>query len=336
MPDFNQMLRDKSIALLKNYALHPADNIEGYRGDTTATTKTTLTPGTYRSGLVGSVKKKLSGVVPSFRPKSQFTKTISFKEVSNGKKVALVNLVKREASKPGNEGGGTVDVFGTFTISAKTDWVPAYYLPWDEGGAIVNMTIPRAGTIGRDSHILDPDIFFTAAINGCSIFIQGTPENPTVYHAGGDTGRGDDMARGAGFWREVLTNFADLSKGSFQTEINKMDYIKTPGQVSASDGKLTTARANEYEKWLKDQYKKTLDVKFVSPWGAVLGYRTNGRWTFYLQENATICYMKLKKGDVPDPASLTIVAQPMVVREIFPGSGSASMKHPLPVSVTTT
>jgi hypothetical protein len=334
MPDFNGMLRNKSMDLLTSYSLHPADNIEGYRGDTISTAQTTLEQGHYRSGKIGQIQKKLSAIIPGLRPKKVFTKTISFKGISTGKKVAMVNLVKRDPSKPGNEGGETVDVFGTFEIKPKSKWVPAYYLPWDEGGAIVHMTIPKQGTIGPDSHILDPDIFFTAAINGCSIFIQGSPENPTVYHAGGDTKRGDDMARGAAFWREVLTNFADLSKGKFQTEINKMDYIKTPDHVG-SDGKLTTANANAYEKWLKDNYKTTLDVKFVSPWGCVVGYRNDGKWTFYLQENATIAFMRLKKGGT-EP-SLSILAQPMVLREIFPGSGaSANMNHPLPIMVTTT
>lgn len=335
MPDYNSMLRNKSMDLLHSYSLHPADNIAGYRGDTIKSAQTTLEQAKYRSGKIGQIQKKLSGIFPSLRPKKIFTKTIDFKAIATGKKVAMVNLVKRDLSKPGNEGGETIDVFGTFDIDPKKKWVPAYYLPWDEGGAIVHMTIPKQGTISSESHVLDPDIFFTAAINGCSVFIQGTPENPTIYHAGGDTKRGDDMARGAAFWREVLTNFADLSKGKFQTEVNKMDYIKTPGQVG-SDGKLTTANANTYEKWLKDKYKTTLDVKFVTPWGCVLGYRYDGKWKFYLQENATIAFMRLKKG-APDPASLSIVSQPMVLREIFPGSGAAAnMNHPLPIVVTTT
>jgi len=336
MPDFNSMLRNKSLSLLKNYALHPADNIEGYRGDKIGEARTGLAQVSYPSGKLGAIQKKLSGIIPSFRPPMKFLKSVDNKSVAAGKKVAVVNLVKRDPSKPGNEGGETVDVFGTFDIKGDPSKVPVYFLPWDESGAIVHMTIPRQGTIGSDSHVLDPDVFFTAAINGCSIFIQGSPENPTVYHAGGDTGRGDDMARGAAYWREVLTNFADLSKGKFQTEINKTDYIKTPG-VKGSDGKLTTAAANEYEKWLKDQYKTTLDVKFVSPWGCVVGYRNAGRWTFYLQENATVAFMRLKKTGGADPASLTIISKPMILREIFPGSGAtANMNKPMPIQVVST
>ncbi|HEY1218171.1 MAG: hypothetical protein ABSE42_18700 [Bryobacteraceae bacterium] len=334
MPDFNKMLRAKSMALLKSYALHPADNIEGYRGDTIASTQTTLKQGAYHSGVIGQIQKKLASFIPAFRPKMIFSKSIDFKAVGSGKKVALVNLVKRDPSKPGNEGAETVDVFGSFAINPNSGWVPSYYLPWDESGTIVHMTIPKQGTISSESHILDPDIFFTAAINGCSIFIQGTPESPTVYHAGGDTGRGDDLARGAAFWREVLTNFADSSKGKFQTEVNKMDYIKTPGQVG-SDGKPTTANANAYEKWLQDKYKKTLDVKFVTPWGCVVGYRNAGKWAFYLQENATIAYMTLRK-EGKEPAKLRLVSKPMVLREIFPGSGAVNMTNSQGIMVTST
>ncbi len=328
MPNFNGMLRSKSLTLLKSYALHPADGIDGYRGDTIGTAKTTLKQDPYRSGAIGAIQKQLANIIPGFRPKMRYTKDIHFKAVASYKKVAMVNLVKRDPSKPGNEGAETVDVSGSFTVDPDSDWVPAYYLPWDQD-AIVHMTIPMQGIrIGSD-----PDIFFTAAINGCSVFIQGTEESPTVYHAGGDTGRGNDMTRGAAFWREVLTNFADTSKGKFQTEVNKMDYIKTPGQVG-SDGKLSTANANEYERWLKDKYKKTLDVKFVNPWGCVVGYRNGGKWRFYLQENATVAFIKLRKeGD--QPAKLTIVSKPMVLREIFPGAGATNMTNSQQIVVTT-
>jgi hypothetical protein len=337
MPNFNTMLRNKDMNLLRNYAIHPDDDVMGYLGDSVDSARTTLqtVPGSYKSGVVGAIQKKLAKVIPAFKPKStmRFTKTISHNQVAAGKKVAWVNLTKRGGDRTGNEGSETIDVRGSFDY--RKHWVPVYFLPWDAGGAIVSMTIPREGVIGPGSHILDPDIFFTAAINGCSIFIQGSPENPTVYHAGGDTGRGNDMARGAGFWRDVLTNFADLSKGKFQTEINKMDYIKTPGQVS-KDGALTTANAKAYRQWLEDKYKTTLDIQLVSPWGAVCGFRNDGKWKFYLQENATIAYLKLNKKTGPQNTKLQIVSRPMVVREIFPASqGGANMNHPLPIKVTT-
>jgi hypothetical protein len=245
------MLRNKDMKLLRNYAIHPDDEVQSYRGDSVATAKTTLqaVPGSYKSGVGGAIQKKLAKVIPAFKPKStmMFTKTISHNKVAAGKKVAWVNLTKRGGDNTGSEGAETIDVRGSF--DCRKHWVPVYFLPWDYNGAIVSMTIPREGVIGPGSHILDPDILFTAAINGCSIFIQDSPENPTVYHAGGDTGRGKDMARGAAFWREVLTNFADLSKGKFQTEISRMDYIKTPGQLSSS-GSLTTANAKAYRQWL--------------------------------------------------------------------------------------
>ena len=34
--------------------------------------------------------------------------------------------------------------------------------------------------------IPNPDIFFTAAINGCSVFVNGNAADPTVYHGGAE------------------------------------------------------------------------------------------------------------------------------------------------------
>lgn len=333
MTDFNKMLREQPIDLIKGFALHPADDIGGYRGESAGTTKTNLrvTPLTKGQKFINA----FSGLFPGLKqtPKSSYTGSIAHREVAPSKKVACVNLTKRSFDKGGNEGAYTVDVTGTYDI--KPGWVPTYFLPWDAGGAIVEVTIPREGEISKDSHILDPPRFFTAAINGCSIFIQGDPDRPTIHHAGGDTGRGKDYLAGAAFWREIITRFADLDKGSFKTEISKIDYITDPS-VRMESGAATTQHAKDYRAWLNDKYKNVLNVQLVAPWGCVMGFRDNGAWSFYLQENVSVAYIKLSKSGQSDPANLQIVSRPLVVRKIYPNeSGIANMTPALPITVST-
>jgi hypothetical protein len=321
---YTALLLRNPMALLSNYSIHPDDEVDGYRGDVAGRARTNLKVTDHvPDGRMDRIRAAVGRVIPSLRKKdSRYAKTISHQRVAEGRKVAYVNLTARSADKPGNEGAGAVDVKGSYT--AQTGWAPVYFLPWEKAGGIVELTIPRKGSDSSPHE--DPDLFFTAAINGCSVFFQGEPDNPTIYHAGGDTGR-KDVEAGADFWREVLTNFADLSRGQFKSEVNKTEYITTPG-VFADDGSLTTQQAQEYQRFLTDKHKTQLTIQMVSPWGCVMGVRAGDEWAFYLQENATIVFMYLDKHR-PEGNRMQTVARPMSVREVYPGGGVVDVKAPL-------
>ena len=117
----------------------------------------------------------------------------------SAQKTVLMSLVQ-DASGKSNEGK---DVF-TFRflpdslkdMSNFAGYRPIWFLPWADLN-IIRLTIPVKGTSNPD-----PDIFFTAAINGCSVFVQGSARHPTVYHAGGVTNYAiNDAVR---FWREAV------------------------------------------------------------------------------------------------------------------------------------
>lgn len=297
---YNKKFLSDPLAFAKRYALHPADDVGGYKGNKVLDLKSVTT---VNGNLVDMVSAKVAG----------------------DKKVAYLNLHKRPigtSAVSGNEGGRTVDVEGSY--QPKPNWFPAYFLPWDASGAMVRLSIPAKGT-----HDVDPDIFFTAAINGCSIFFQGTPERPTIYHCGGDTGKGSDHAAAAKFWRDLVDTYKHTGKGKVLAEVNKTHYIKTPGVAGGS----TTERALEYENWLKSKNSSKLTVTMVNPWGCVFGIRRGTRWTFYLQENATIVYNTLTKSHLfSEPKMETrLMSRVMIVREVYPNaSGGVTMKSPPP------
>ena len=88
------------------------------------------------------------------------------------------------------------------TFSPTPGYVPTYFLPWADDFAI-RLTIPPMGQrTGKGRS--DPGNFFTAAISGCSVIFQGTPDNPTIYHCGGNSGYAGDLDDGAAFWEAVV------------------------------------------------------------------------------------------------------------------------------------
>jgi hypothetical protein len=300
------------LAFAKEHAICPPSYIEGYKGKDAATLDT----------------KGYKGIGPN--PENPVG-SIRYARVMSSKKIGYVELF--DDMRPGgakmedrnDEGAGVVRM--KYAYSTFGEASPIYFLPWDESGAIIKLHLPTKG-----KHAPDPDVFFTAAINGCSVFVQGDPDNPTVYHAGGNTGRSDhnDAAR---FWRHALVNHLKNSetaqaRGKIQAEINKTDYVRTPGTQSNS----STPTADKYEQELKDRLDKkgSFTVTMVSPWGCVFGLRTGTNWEFYLQENGTVVCNYVTKAGVRTVS----YARPMKLNKIFPGGTSSISSMSLPVPVT--
>ena len=310
------------LGYMKKRSICPPNEVANYRGKVVADLDTTGFEST------GSTVARVTSA--------------TYQTIQRSKKIAYVELyedrdrsgimpqkdvhgVETSRGEQNNEGIGVVRFRSSFT--AQPGWSPVFFLPWESAGAIVKLTIPPQGTTNPD-----PDIFLTAAINGCSVFVQGSATNPTIYHAGGNTGQSDHN-QAARYWREALRNHIRASatataRGLVTAEVNKMDYVKTPGTA----GNSTTPRAQEYETWLKQKLDKTgrFTVTMVNPWGAVMGIRSGPTWSFYLQENATVvCNIVTKQG-----VEQRMYARPMTFRKIYPGGGSAAtMRMKVPVKI---
>ncbi len=192
---------------------------------------------------------------------------------------------------------GAVDLSGTRDPVGGLECVPIYFLPW-KSMRLVFMRIPELGPHDLDAPVArNPRIFFTAAINGCSVFVRGKPTEPEVYHAGIDGKLNRDSAA---FWRDCLSR-AVRDKGpagGVTREVNRADYVKDVDFHGPAD----TPLAADYLAWLKDAHRDKLTISEVSPWGCVFGIRYGRLWSFYLQENATVTTLEfIKKKEVVDP-----------------------------------
>ncbi len=206
----------------------------------------------------------------------------------------------------------------------------------------------------------DPDLFFTAAINGCSVFVTGDPKAPRVYHGGTQMEYRDPMDavhKWRGLFREIEPQ--SYYSGDFG-EVNKTHYVRSGLSSKPKEMRLITtkdpttgkdvtrseflhdyktATSSAYKKYLKQLYtspsgQRNIVVQRILPFGCVFGTRAaNGNWSFYLQENVKITYTLVKEtsgGDVETVALNKVESRPICISEIFPnGSGAATMRQEL-------
>lgn len=197
---------------------------------------------------------------------------------------------------------GRAALRGQFTWQHR-DKIPVYFLPW-QSKSLLSINIPeyKEENIVQYGHGLEvdamsPHIFFTAAINGCSVFVTGDPAHPTVTHAGiseGSTPYGNEAAE---FWSTLLTvhQMQRGTRGDVNYEINKADYVNATSKAKMN----WTINSARYRTWLsRIPDDNPMKLEEVQPFGAVFGIRYGRLWSFYLQENASVKRYKIVKRKV--------------------------------------
>jgi len=280
--------------------------------------------------------------------KQKYTTSARFKEMAHTlleskDKVACIHLEKMRSGQIRTGGTGTG---GTLCLTAsllddQPTWVPAYFLPWDDKGGAVEITIPKKSGAADKQH---PGLFFTTCLSGCSVVFKGSAQEPTIYHCGinGNLPSGEDANT---FWKEFVEYIDQEAKGpgarhgAVQAQATKSQYvsgIKDPTRPSyGTVVPKTTQHALDMQKTVKDHYataypSSPIDILDVMPWGAVFGLRRGDDWKFYLQENVNIVYVRrvMDPSGTREIKQMMNVARPMVVSEVFPGgSGVAGTKH---------
>lgn len=334
LDQYTKLLRDRPLDLFRRHSVSPPDGAVGdERVDALgATRRQKILPVSSRSKIT------TDGMFSRFfKPENPVT--MEFMHASVDKKIAWIKLQPHESFN------GAL-TFNAIIPSAKEKippgHVPVWFLPW-ESHHLIEMSIPPRQNEDDDDPD-DPKIFFTAAINGCSVFVRGDPRSPTVTHAGisqTQTPYGNDPAT---FWRHLLeANLAGSNIHAGKTwEVNNTDYINQTG----ISGGAKTVNTDRYLQWLKTLPSGPITVSRVVPWGCVFGIRYGRLWTFYLQENATICTYKLvsqyssvsvKKSGISGVLGKTqevsvrrtvkvesTMNRPVVLRDFFPGKDKSA------------
>lgn len=185
------------------------------------------------------------------------------------------------------------------TVASRAGWTPIWWLPW-QSGHIVKIKIRSAATdrqidCGPGVDPVDnPSVFFTAAINGCSVFAVGDNAAPSLYH-GGINGsmserRAGELTEDA--WRRLLGRVGTTKNVQ---GIGKTDYISELNPTRRDDDdrtRFSTTAARQFEQQLLANGQLTNVA--VDPWGMVFGLRDIGHdWSMTLVRNAVVRYRRV-------------------------------------------
>jgi hypothetical protein len=193
------------------------------------------------------------------------------------------------------------------SVASRLGWVPCWFLPWFSG-KILKLKISDVATspvinfagLGI-APVANPSLFFTAGINGCSVFAIGAAATPSLYHGGVDPGSGVGMPLLANetteaAWRRLLGRGATVK---FVGSVGKSDYISELNPAATDDTDRlryktfkTTTLAQQLEQRL--EVNPNLTKLTVIPWGAVFGLRdAAGHWGFTLVKHASATARKV-------------------------------------------
>lgn len=185
----------------------------------------------------------------------------------------------------------------------------AYWLPWEEDQIIRTALRPSKKATGSLEGV-DPDYFFTAPLTGCTVFVEGPRDQPTVYHANARSHGGsfDTQLARQQFLElqrekveEMQRRYSAFSTqqekqprnggspGNSGREASMLDYLSRAHSPAFSEeleevvSKWTGGKASKIEVVGKK-------VVITSAEGTVFGVRRHGEWTFYFQKRVRVEY----------------------------------------------
>jgi hypothetical protein len=222
--------------------------------------------------------------------------TQNYEHVANASRVTYFDLrVDAIPSRHLNLHTETVQTSAAFksgiVFKSWKDLRPCYYLPYRRNGTTRMKLNEPAGYAG------DPINFFaTATIDGCSVYVEGPAGSPKVAHTNASNvapapAMGvveSDLQKAAriGLKIQNMDVRMNIIKKGVSTVVERPDYIEDygPGQTAmrqqfANSKGIPLAQVTSYQ-----------------PFGAVIGIRSGGNWTFYLQKNGTFDYRPAPMG----------------------------------------
>lgn len=197
---------------------------------------------------------------------------------------------------------------------------PVYFLPWaqDYTTRIKLKPSPHHPLLDGAGQIIDPNVFVTPAVQGCSVFIDGTEEEPVVYHINASTTGGAVFLAGT----DALANqsaqakFRDMQQRHqtarrrypkdggargrhapkrYSAEAHMTDYM---GDFITPSGRTELAARHSSSIWnlwglLGGGNTQTIQA------GSIFGIRRHRKWKFYRQSRTRVTYENTVPGDAP-------------------------------------
>ena len=189
---------------------------------------------------------------------------------------------------------------------------PAYWLPWQQNEIIRTTLRPSKKAEGALEGV-EPNFFFTAPLTGCSVFVEGPRDQPTVYHANAlsHAGTFDTPLRKQAFLELQRTKIEEMEARfrGFSTQHEKLSRgeVRTPPGERARETTMmdymSRAHRSDFPQDLVEVVRKATNGKFskievagnkivvTNIEGTVFGVRDHGEWTFYFQRRVRISHL---------------------------------------------
>jgi hypothetical protein len=252
----------------------------------------------------------------------------NFTEVRGDNKVAFCDIrpATSFADVPGDLGGSYHEYKGLLVMhitshSPHSGAFPVYFLPWDTDEMYRMKLKPSPhhakrterwflGMLGGDTIV--PNIFVTAAVQGCSVFVRGDPESPVVYHvnaSGSNPVSGATLAsadsrqflEAAQHKATVMTQRTALAQQERPKEGPKLPtgMRGAPGRSLSGEAHLTDYMPGmlpAFQDRSKQNYARILNVPAtdveVQQFGTIFGFRQDRDWVFYRQTRTALSYRR--------------------------------------------
>jgi hypothetical protein len=200
---------------------------------------------------------------------------------------------------------------------------PCYYLPYLLNGVTRMKLSPPQGYTG------DPIEFFaTAAIDGCSVYVEGPAATPKVSHANANAVAPAPLMR-----TQQLAELEHVRLGRVQAKItdmdNRMNIIKK-GQATVVDrphymsADTALGRAGAMQAFANAHGFRLDQVVEYIPMGAVIGVMTNGQWKFFLQKFGSFGYYSNKPTPQSPPKGYKSTYYVLAANEFWPANSAGA------------
>ncbi len=276
---------------------------------------------------------------------------------SVGKEIRVVSCNLRPSDKE-TDAAGAVAV--ELRDAAQPRDFPVFFLPWAADRVVkIKLSDPRQNP--ND----EVRIFFTAAVDGCSVFVEGDPATPTVYHANATSynaneldpqvaaqlillrrekaalmrarvravRQGKALAANAGTVGNMrVAEHRDYAPGAVDplSNVERTRIVsraaKAAGTRFAAIGQGTAARRSGEQ----ESIAPVVDFK-----GTVFGFKNQqGTWEFYYQVRATVLLWLPKEGaDLTKKANWKHETRNLhtSLQKFWPGGSGSAVARPTTV-----
>ncbi len=155
----------------------------------------------------------------------------------------------------------------------ESEFLKIWFLPW-QPGHVMHVSLDDTG----------PDIFLTSSVTGCSVFVEGSPDHPTVYHA-------NESATKFGGDQDAVIDYIEqmyYQNAKLPTTMGSVDrrhyYRETGAELSGLP--------LQYRHYFEEKHGGDVSVQTEAGMGTIFGVRKHGMWAFYLQERGLITFVR--------------------------------------------